>query len=73
MPVHCAETQYGFEYGAARVERWHSDEKQGWVYMAVTSPKQQLHIYVTKTGKIRVYKYKVNKEGNCIGNPTELK
>ena len=71
--MHYKETEYGFEYGAATVERWHSDHKQGWVYMSVKSPKQAVHIYVTKTGKIRVYKYKVDKNGYPVGDPTELK
>lgn len=49
------ETQFGFEYGAARVERFFSDEKKGWVTIGVTTPKAHIQVYVTKTGKIRVH------------------
>ena len=51
-------TQYGFQWGAAKVERHCSDEKLGWVYLGITTPKPKecLHIYVTKTGKTIVYK-----------------
>jgi hypothetical protein len=53
--MHFKEIQYGFEYGAAKVERIASDEKKGWVYLAVSTPKHRIEIYVTKTGKVRVY------------------
>jgi len=51
-------TQYGFNWGAASVERMMNDVGKGWVYIAVNSPKQEqsVRIYVTKTGKIRVWK-----------------
>ena len=48
-------THYGFNYGAAEVTRVASDEKLGWVYIGVVSPKGQATIYVTRTGKIRIY------------------
>jgi len=70
--IHFKETSYGFEYGAAKVTRIHSDEKQGWVWMEVDTPKEQINIYVTKTGKIRVYKNKKSK-GNMITGTVELK
>ena len=49
---------YGFKFGAAEVERLMSDEAKGWVYIAVNTPKtgQSVNVYVTKTGKTRVYK-----------------
>lgn len=52
------QTQYGFIYGAANVERSASDESKGWVYITLRTPKQdqQVAVYVTKTGKTRVYK-----------------
>lgn len=53
--IHYRETQYGFEYGAAKVERLCSDEKKGWIVVGVTTPKGQAQVYVTKTGKLRVY------------------
>ena len=51
-------TQYGFTYGAATVERSASDESKGWVYLTIHTPKpeQKVAVYVTKTGKTRVYK-----------------
>jgi hypothetical protein len=50
-----AETEYGFNYGAAEVTRLTSDDKKGWVLLGVATPKQFLQIYVTKTGKVRVF------------------
>ena len=51
-------TQYGFTFGPAKVERVCSDDKKGWVYLSVTTPRktQGIKIYVTKTGKLRVYR-----------------
>lgn len=51
------QTTYGFEWGAATVERWASDQKKEWIVLGVTTKKHQhgLQIYVTKTGKIRVH------------------
>lgn len=47
-------TQYGFNFGPAVIERLCSDDKKGWVYLAVNTPKetQGINIYVTKTGKL---------------------
>lgn len=52
------ETPFGFNYGAAEVTRCVSDEKKGWVVIQIETPKkdQRIGIYVTKTGKVRVYK-----------------
>ena len=54
--MHFAETTYGFEYGAATVERACSDEAKGWVLLLIRTPKHPngLQVYVTKTGKVRV-------------------
>ena len=51
-------TQYGFDWGPATVIRCMSDAAKGWVYLSIESPKvsQQVSVYVTKTGKTRVYK-----------------
>ena len=57
--MHYEETTYGFEYGAAKIERIASDEKKGWVVVGLKTPKAKLDIYVTKTGKVRVH----NEEG----------
>jgi len=47
-------TSYGFRWGPANVERLASDDKKGWVLMAIQSAKSRIQVYVTKTGKIRV-------------------
>ena len=51
-------TQYGFNFGPAVIERLCSDDSKGWVYLAVNTPKetQGINVYVTKTGKLRVYR-----------------
>ena len=51
MEIHFADTQYGFEYGAAEVERLHSND--GRVWLGVKTPREELQIYITKTGLIR--------------------
>lgn len=53
--MHFREDKYGFEYGAAKIIRLCSDEKAGWIAIEVATPKQNIQVYVTKTGKIRVY------------------
>lgn len=54
--IHFADTQYGFEYGAAKITRACSDKKAGWVMLVLETPKRnsELQIYVTKTGKVRI-------------------
>ena len=69
--MHFKETKYGFEWGAAKVERLCSHKEQGWVYVGVESPKAQIQVYVTKSGKVRIYKQKKRK-GVFIGQPEEL-
>lgn len=49
------ETQYGFLWGAADVQRCFSDKKKGWVTLLVTTPQTSIQIYVTRTGKIRIH------------------
>ena len=46
---------YGFRYGSAEVTRLVSDHAKGWVLVGVKTPKQEIQIYVTRTGKIRVH------------------
>lgn len=57
--IHYKETPYGFEWGAATVERCFSDKKKGWVTLAIKTPKKLhkhgIQIYVTKTGKVRIH------------------
>ena len=47
-------TEFGFQFGAALVERSASVGK-GAVFVTVTTLKQRFDIYVTKTGKMRLY------------------
>lgn len=55
--VHFAVTQFGFDYGDAKVERVMSDDRKGWVVIGIKSRRKTIHIYITKTGKIRVMTY----------------
>ena len=48
-------TDYGFEWGAADVTRICNDKRTGAVVIGVTTPKTGVQIYVTKTGKLRVF------------------
>ena len=62
LEPHFKMTGYGFEWGAATVERMCSDEKKGWVYIGVKTPRGEIRVYVTKTGKIRVWNCKTGEE-----------
>jgi len=57
--MHYKETEYGFEYGDAKVTRLFSDERKGWVTLGIESSKysgyNMIQIYITKTGKIRIF------------------
>ena len=48
-------TEYGFNWGAAEVTRMFSDGRHGWVTIGVKTPKHDIQIYVTKTGKVRIH------------------
>lgn len=56
--IYYKETRHGFEYGNAKVTRWGSDEKKGWVVIGIESDKYKenkaIQVYITKTGKIRI-------------------
>lgn len=57
--IHFQNTQYGFEWGGARLTRGFDDKKRGWVTMLLETDKYKgqkaIQIYVTKTGKVRVH------------------
>lgn len=55
MTIRYAETKYGFDYGAASITRIFSDEKKGWITLGLVTPKADLQIYVTRTGKVRIH------------------
>ena len=59
MSTHYRETTYGFEYGAARIERTASDK--GYVFLTVVTPRRTMEIVVTPTGLIRTYVQKAPK------------
>ena len=60
--IHYLETRFGFEYGAASITRAFSDEKKGWVVLVLRTPKADIQLYITKTGKVRVYDTKCGRE-----------
>ena len=62
MSIRYETTQFGFNWGAAVIERIHSDEKKGCVALTIATKKTRLSIYVTKTGKIRINNQKTGKE-----------
>lgn len=55
IDVEFKELEYGFKYGDATVERYMSDEKKGWIILGLETSKHRLQLYVTKTGKVRIY------------------
>lgn len=59
--THYKLTTFGFEYGAAEVQRYCSDIKKGWVEIGIIAGKNEVTIYVTRTGKIRVFKSRRSK------------
>jgi hypothetical protein len=52
LPIYYTETRYGFEYGAAKIERVMSHK--GHVLLHVYTGKQLLSIRVTPSGLIRL-------------------
>lgn len=55
-------TQTGFTFGAMEVSRYCCDDKKGWVVVGLITPKSKLQVYVTKSGKIRVFNETTRKE-----------
>ena len=55
--MHYKYTDFGFEWGAGKLERVFSDNKKGSVTMALKTPKyyRGIQIYITKTGKVRIH------------------
>lgn len=58
MTIYFHETRFGFDYGDARVTRTYSDEKKGWVVIAIGTSKTNLQIKVSKTGVMTLYNWK---------------
>jgi len=59
-------TDYGFQWGAAEVTRICHDDKKGWVLLWVKTPRDDLRVYVTRTGKVGI----TNAAGQEWKNPT---
>ena len=55
MDIRYEETRFGFKWGAAEITRGFSDPKKGWVTLILETPKANIQIYVTKTGKVRIH------------------
>lgn len=57
QPLAFSPTQYGFEWGGAIVQRHIADSSTGHVVLSVKGRKRKdnIDIYVSRTGKIRVY------------------
>jgi hypothetical protein len=51
MSTELTETKYGFTWGKAKVERIASHK--GYLFLGVTTPRDQLEIRITPTGLIR--------------------
>ena len=64
-------TDYGFRYGSLEITRIHSDESKGWVILQLRTPKSQLQVYATKTGKVRIFDELTN--GTELRPPTNSK
>lgn len=55
---HYAETQYGFEWGSAKVERMASWSRKGHgsqVCIGIDTPTNHVQVYVSKTGVVRLF------------------
>jgi len=59
--MHYKETQFGFEWGNAKISRFFNDDKKGWVTIGLETSKHnrdknfEIQIYITKTGKVRIH------------------
>lgn len=51
--------EFSLTYGPAKVERFRHDDKEGWSMLFLETPKyndnKRIQIYVTKTGKVRIF------------------
>lgn len=52
--IHYEELPSGFEFGSMSVTRVTTDDKRGWVVLAVDTPKTAVQVYATKTGRVRL-------------------
>ena len=62
-------TKHGFEWGDVKIKRLWACEKRGCVMIALTTSKRKIEIYITKTGKVRIWSK--DDEGNHFGEYDE--
>jgi len=58
-------TEFGFTFGALEVSR--INEWRGRAIIKLLSPKAELDVYVTPTGKVRIWNKKTDKEVDLNG------
>ena len=56
------ETKFGFQWNGTKIERCCSDAKAGWSVFTIETPKKSLQLYVTRTGKVRIFDSKTTEE-----------
>ncbi len=64
-PIRSEATQYGFNFGDAEITRCFSKPHDGSVLFQIKSQKHLLDVYVTRSGKIRIFES--IKEGKLKG------
>jgi hypothetical protein len=60
--MECTNTAYGFKYGPVEIRRNFHGDKSGWVGFGIKTKKSHIQVYVTKTGKVRLWNYKTGNE-----------
>lgn len=62
-PANLQTDRYGFTWGPLKVQRLVSDETETgyWVVLGLSTPREEVQIYVTPTGLIRVGEVKKKK------------
>ena len=55
--INLLDTEYGFEYGPAKVTRVAHCDRKSWVILQLTTEKADIQIYVTKTGRVKIFPY----------------
>jgi len=56
MSAHYAETRYGFQWGSATVKRIAYIAERTTVVIGIKTPRADIQVYVTRTGKVRVFR-----------------
>ena len=60
MDIPFAETKHGFQWGGGKISRACSIERDGSVFLTLETKRTSLDIYVTRTGKVRVFTHDGN-------------